>query len=142
MALFSRRSTCLCAMAILVVAVFGCGSSAADRSQNSGPERPVRWGVEKAGKRAVRLLASVPSCVYSKPQPLIHRIEVIYREHSTVITMLVRFPPRTDQPKICAGAEIFLRKWVKLKRPVSGQRLYDGSTSPPTKRWPLNRGQD
>lgn len=136
MTLLGRRSTCLCVMAILILAVFGCGSSAADHGQSRGPERAVRWGVEKAGKRAVRLLTSVPSCVYTEPQPRIHRIEMSYRGHSTVITVFVRFPPRKDQPEICAGAEIFLRKWVKLKQPVSGQRLYDGSTSPPTEQWP------
>ena len=89
-----------------------------------------------------------------EPKPKVDHVKVVERprtkQHpakSAVLTAYVLHPeyerpvppPNTDGIvyNACAGVGYRLEKWVKLKRPPSELRLYDGGYSPPRKVWPL-----
>ena len=75
--------------------------------------------------------------------PKIYRVKVV--EHpktktrlgSAVITTLKYVPEHVESANgFCAGVGHELRAAIKLKRPVDGLILYDGSYSPPKRVWP------
>lgn len=88
-----------------------------------------------------------------EPKPEVHHVTIVERPpteelpfKSAVLTAYVvhpaferEVPPSNTEHVIhnaCAGVGFDLFKRVKLKRPVSKLRLYDGSFSPPLKVWP------
>lgn len=138
----------------VVVLCFGaCGACGAESSSSSnsstrseakkegtrvlrrGSIRPVKWAIGKARKRSIKLLAFVPYCTGTKPKPRIDRIVRGEQHRRVVLTMFVRFPPARSGG--CLGVERGLfSHWIQLHSDLSETRLYDGSTSPPERRWP------
>ncbi len=87
-----------------------------------------------------------------EPPPRFDHVEVAERPKavrkpfkSAVITAYVRFPAplevegtvNPDEPRpACGGIGMSIFRRIKLKRPVDGLLLYDGSFSPPRRLWP------
>ncbi len=84
---------------------------------------------------AIELSVQTGYCV-ENDAPFIEKVDIIEHPHSAVLTAFVRYPPPTSQSESCAGVGVGLTKIVSLKRPSKDLALYDGKTSPPTRRWP------
>jgi hypothetical protein len=152
--------------AVLVGVVGGCGSSIGQtdsqaakephpsrrtviitRAGGSGHLRPVPWrATPQPGTKTVNLLTTYNWCG-GPPQPRVQRVEIVERKSATVLMVFVFFPSKTrsgvhDQENerrhdaSCAEVRLIASTKVTLRQPSSGQALYDGSSSPPTKRWP------
>src|SRR3954452_3628150 len=120
---------------IFLVGMTACGSSASVRDGSAGVVRAVAWQVNaQVGKRTVRLAAAVPYCGYNPPKPRVQRVHKVEHPGSAVITMFVFFP-RVGEGG-CTDVELGVMKTIRLGRPVSKMSLYDGSVTPPRKRWP------
>ena len=65
-------------------------------------------------------------------QPKFGRVKEVDRAHSIILTVFVR----THAPSGCAGVEMAIEKTVHLGVKLDARALYDGSQSPPIKRWP------
>lgn len=118
-----------------------------------GPPKvePAPWHalLESSRNPRTRVLGLSISTGYcaGEPPPRVDHVKVIERpatarnpSKSTVITAYVRFPApmevegevKPDEPLPgCAGIGVGIFKRIKLKRPVEGLLLYDGSFSPP-----------
>jgi hypothetical protein len=117
------------------------------RAGSSGHLRRVPWrATPQPGTKTVNLLTTYNWCG-GPPQPRVQRVEIVERKSATVLTVFVFFPSKTrsgvhDQENerhhdaSCAEVRLIASTKVTLRRPSSGQALYDGSSSPPTKRWP------
>jgi hypothetical protein len=123
---------------IFLVGMTACGSSASVRDGSAGVVRAVAWQVNtQVGKRTARLAAAVPYCGYNRPKPRVQRVRKVEHPRSAVITMFVFFP-RVGKGG-CTDVELGVMKTVRLGRPISKISLYDGSVTPPRKRWPRFR---
>jgi hypothetical protein len=123
---------------MLLMAASGCGSQAKDHADAAGVIRTMHWDLASLkSANVVNLSVPVQYCEYT-PKLYIHRVKMVERRHSTIITTLVRFPPKgiQDSEGACLGVELDLQKAISLKQSSARQSLYDGSTSPPQKRWP------
>jgi hypothetical protein len=76
----------------------------------------------------------VPYCVDGEPEPFIQRIQRRHGRGGLVFTVFVRFGPKNPEFEGCAGAEFILRKWVRIGDKAKSKPLFDGSTSPPSRR--------
>lgn len=101
--------------------------------------------LERQPARLLEISISSGYCL-GEPPPVVDHVDVIERPpvagrpyKSAVITAFVRFPAPTEvvgtinreEPgPACAGLGYGLRRKVKLKRPVKGLLLFDGSRSP------------
>jgi len=105
------------------------------RARRRGPLKQIKWGVWKAHGRSVKLFAFVPYCSDTRPEPSVEKIGKRRRGEGIVLSLFVRFPLKP--PVGCLGVELaVLSPWIRLHRSVDKTPLYDGSTSPPLKRWP------
>ena len=112
----------------------------------SAPWHPLLEAAGDPRTHALGLSISSGYCV-GEPPPKFAHVKVIERpktaknpSRSAVITAYVRFPAPTEvegevkpgepQPA-CGGIGVGIFKRIKLKRPVKGLALYDGSFSPP-----------
>jgi hypothetical protein len=123
----------------LLTVLIGCGSSVAEDKRSVAVVRDVKWSVEKQlGPKAIKLLAFVPYCEFTRARPRIEHIAKRKRPKGMVITVFVRFPPRNTQPKGagCLGVGLGLQEVVKFRQPIGKRSLYDGSSIPPSQRWP------
>lgn len=97
--------------------------------------RPVTWGVSRVeGPRAFWAQGpSYGSC--GGPAP---RLEPVVRERKgrSVVTVILHIPatPEMPGPIYCADTLLRLGTKVQLKRPLCDVALYDGSTTPPSRR--------
>jgi hypothetical protein len=73
-----------------------------------------------------------PYCVYREPKPFIERVERRHGRGGLVFTVFVRFGPENPEPEGCAGIGLILGKWVRIGD--KSKPLFDGSTSPPSRR--------
>jgi hypothetical protein len=115
----------------LVVALWPVPSSS---HATSFTVQPVEWwlgGTE--GHRTVVLNARVGHCAGS-PKPKVRGVKVRWRRSSAVIELLVRFPIIPDDGRKCGGSLLRLTKMIELEHSVVHRALYDGSTSPPSRR--------
>lgn len=103
--------------------------------ERSYPVRPVHWKVlgPPQGSR-VRISSEVGYCV-GGVQPKIQTVRIREEGEKVLITALVTVPPSEGEG--CAGVGLGLRKTVNLKRRVGSRPLFDASSVPPLKRWPL-----
>lgn len=146
--------------------VAGCGASAGDMKSegakktrvtkrtvtiapagNNGRIRPVPWrATPRPGAKAVNLLTAYNWCDGSS-QPRVQRVEIVERKQGAVLTVLVFFPfgvrsgahnheNERHYDASCTEVRLIAATKVALRRSAFDQMLYDGSTSPPTKRWP------
>lgn len=132
-------TTCLFAC-VLLTTILGCGSSkGSSTTAVGGVVRAVSWklGANKTGK-TIHLSSVVTYCAGSA-KPRIQRTDVAEHRDSAVITVFVRFPrhKKSGGEESCADIGLGLQEVLTLRRPITGQTLYDGSTHPPARRWPL-----
>ncbi len=106
--------------------------------------RSVGWrGKPHPGERDLDLLISFSWCA-ARSEPGVQRVEIVERSNATILTAFASFPPRRslkahDEPRhdiSCPQVLSIVATKVALKRSATAQALYDGSTSPPSKRWP------
>jgi hypothetical protein len=58
------------------------------------------------------------------------------RGQAIILTALLANFRHPDKQGVCAGVEMGVAKTIELSKDLGSRALYDGSTSPPTKRWP------
>jgi hypothetical protein len=133
----------VCIEAVLALAIiFSLFNGTVDsEAVHAGDLKPRPWTFQFVGsKKTLRLAVRTGYCVNDTP-PYIEKVRVRERAHTIILTTLVRYPPSTSTAEACAGVGIGLFRTVVLDRPVGrGVALYDGSISPPKKRWPLRKG--
>ena len=112
----------------------------------TAPWHPLINASPNAQTHVLGLSISTGYCVGESP-PRVDHVRVVEQpktasspSKSAVITAYVRFPapmevegevkPGESQPG-CAGEGVGIYKRIRLKRPVEGLLLYDGSFSPP-----------
>lgn len=110
--------------------------------QLKGPRRdgesPVRWKVLKVlGKRKIRIGRYIgwcpgPDSENLNPTPKIQRVRQVERRRRVIITAFLVHRAQ----KNCAGVETLVSYVVTLRHKLGRRSLYDGSVSPPAKRWP------
>lgn len=156
----AKKATFACSLSVIACA-FGAvvpSSFAAEFVEVPAKIEAVHWipnplktkTVEP--KRTFRLSVSSGYC-YGEPPPSIDQIKVVERSKtaerpfkSAIITVfLLRpahqedvepIPPNSNIVRACSGLGIGWRPRIKLKRPVHGLTLYDGSYTPPRRIWP------
>ena len=103
--------------------------------EGAGVVKPIRWGVMSLMGERVRIGALVPYCEDGRQRPQIERIEHRRRESRLVLTMFVRFFNRsTSGSGGCMFLQVGVSRWVRVGAPAGEFDLYDGSTSPPSRR--------
>jgi hypothetical protein len=93
--------------------------------------RSVSWGyVGTSGPRILLARVKVASCVGRSPPTI--SSEVLEKQNSSVVTLLARVPAE-DRLEWSGCQRVKIRRVVRvrLKRPVAGLDLYDGSRKPP-----------
>jgi hypothetical protein len=98
--------------------------------------KPVRWSVVgRPGPRQVMISSTVGWCPGGAgPKPRIQRVRQVDRPHAVVLTvLLVHGVPKGDD---CPGVELPIQVLVRFKQRRNGRPLFDGSVSPPARRWP------
>lgn len=114
-------------------AIFGIGAPGMLQSKQ---ESRLRWRVLGfPGPRIIRIGNYVSWCPDGNtrtPRPKIRRIRRIERRRSVIVTAFLVNRAQED----CAGVEVLVEYLVKLRHKLGQRSLYDGSTSPPTRRWP------
>lgn len=134
-----------------VFAVTGCsGSSPAQpqinvddarhRQQSRGNQRTPWKLAYPPGGSMVRIGVSVRYCV-GEPKPRITEVRVRERKGAVVLTVFVSNVREPEKGRACAGLRLGFGKTVELSKGLGTRALYDGSTSPPRKRWPLPRSR-
>jgi hypothetical protein len=99
------------------------------------PTRPVHWKIfGPPQERSVRISAVVGYCA-GDVMPRIQSVRVREDREKILITAMQTIP--TSNGKGCAGIGFGLHKTLRLRRPLGRRKLYDASTSPPKKRWPV-----
>jgi hypothetical protein len=110
------------------------------------PWHPLRSSLKGQEDRVLVIWVSTGYC-YGEPPPRFDHVKVAERQKtvqhpsgSAVIRAFIRFPAPTEvvgtvgpgEPgPICMGIGTWVRHRVRLKRPVLGLPLFDGSYSPP-----------
>lgn len=121
--------------------VAGYATGAERHNKSPGKARASRTGsvgwrlVSPPSGRKLRIYSDVGWCV-STPKPRFSRIDVASREEAVILTAFaVAHEPSTRQ-SVCAGVEYAVVKTVVLPSKLGDRPLYDGSVSPPKRRWP------
>lgn len=126
----------------ILFGMFGCGGSAdgdsKPQSVGERPEakqvRPVQWKVYGPPLgRKVRISSEVGYCIGSE-KPRIKAVHVVEKAQRVLLTAMLTVVKVGRGG--CAGVSLGVQKVVRLERPLGGRALYDGSLSPPAKRWP------
>ena len=110
------------------------GSKAVDEGE-TGQLKPMSWSVGAERRRALRLGVQTSHCGYREPVPFIERVERRHRHDGLVFTVYVRFGPKHLEPGGCVGVGLILGKWVRIGERAKSKPLFDGSTSPPSRRY-------
>ncbi len=144
-------------MALVALAVGGCGSSGGGSSTGDGSgvsSTPRAGSVETATKthavgkphsklvhwslgsvphgRLIKIEALAGYCGVGR-RPLISKVHV--REEGSKV-LLGAVLTEFILPGPCAGVGVGVSKTVTLPRPLGRRGLYDASVNPPAKRWP------
>lgn len=125
--------------------------AAASSSHQASTLKAHRWTFRFLHQaNAIRIMVRTRYCA-GTPEPYIERVKVKESRNFAILTALVRYPKshHHNSPKgnriselshifdaTCAGVEVNLFKTVYLRRRARRIALYDGDTSPPSKRWP------
>lgn len=147
---FVGGASAIMALAILAV---GCGGGSKDtgdgpasiaqltssgttthEKRETGQVKPAGWSVVAERRRALRLGMVLPYCVDGEPKPFIERVERRRGHGGLVFTVFVRFGPENPEFEGCAGVGLILGKWVRVGGRAKSKPLFDGSTSPPSRR--------
>ena len=105
------------------------------RSVDGGITRTVPWHAKPVkGSRVLELLLSYSSCGIALPR--VQRIEINERTRRTTVTAFVFFPAvRHRLRSECLQTRFLNPVKISLIEEAFDRVLYDGSTSPPSKRW-------
>lgn len=126
--------SCVCFAAVLVM---GYGSSEdvqmREVDQRHVRPSPVAWRVLNARGKTVVLGKEVGYC-HRAPKPRVARVKGDEGPKEVVLTMVLENPPRKQTT--CMGLELSFSEIVRLEANIDGRPIYDGSTSPPSRRWP------
>jgi hypothetical protein len=102
--------------------------------------RPVRWTVlGRPGSKRVTIGSTVGWCPgATRPKPRIRRVRQVDRGRAVILTAFLAHPaPQSASGAAsCPGVELALEYVVTFHRLRNGRALYDGSTTPPSRRWP------
>jgi hypothetical protein len=130
-----RKAVSAVTIMVLVAGVLlaaGCGND------DDGSERVVTWSVDRpVGQKWARLAASVSWCSAEPP-----RLEdpIIEYEGNRVEIELRRTPEKLQEGQNgCVLSLLVIHKKITFNRDLDELLLYDSSTDPPKKRWPLER---
>lgn len=155
-----QTATYLTCLPLTLLAVLGCGGSRDEKPNRSGESQgrqaqdekglapvhgsrsqtggqkgvPVQWRVlEKPTGTRVTIGNDVGYCTGSHRVPRISGVRQI--DSSQAVTLTAYFAGRP--PRGCkAGVETRISYVVHIRGGLNGRPLYDGSQSPPVKRWP------
>jgi hypothetical protein len=131
-------------LALSILFSIGCGSAnrnyisdrdAETTAVNRSGERYVhahKWGIADFRRESVVISVAIPHCEYVQAEPSFDRITRRWRSGDLILTAFMRTPPRTQHG--CLGIELYLLRRVKVGKNLRHIELYDGSTSPPTRR--------
>jgi len=136
----------VCALGALAPVASGWEFVKGPPKVESAPWHPLLSGSHNPRTHVLGLSISTGYCA-GEPPPELDHVQVVERpksakspSKSAVITAYVRFPapmevegevkPGEPQP-VCGGIGVGIFKLIKLKRPVAGLSLFDGSFSPP-----------
>ena len=128
---------CASAAALLCLAI-GCGSGSAEPPtgqsgrEGTGSVRVVAWAGHPSGPRRFTLFAFPGYCSFG-PKPYAQRVRVRHSSRGVILTLLMHFPPPAHP---CLGEGIRIRKAIYLNVPVKRLTFFDGSQTPPARRWP------
>lgn len=116
------------------------GSDVAARDDMRSTGKPIRWRVlGTPGPKRVRIGVTVGWCPEaSRPRPKIQRVRQVGRPNAVILTAFLIHPAPKSPPgqPSCPGVELPLEYLVTFHNDRNGRPLYDGSVSPPQKRWP------
>jgi hypothetical protein len=123
-------------MTILTSGVLGTNGVAAVSRARASKVRMVEeaqpWHLRRIlGPHLIGIEMTADSCTGLKP-PRVVKLKISEFRRSTFITAVVRREEAGD----CLDEERFVRDRVHLEQRLGGRKLYDGSTTPPTRRWP------
>lgn len=125
-------------LVVALLVMIGCGSSPAMQKQrqerSSKRERPVSWHLARAPEgRVIHIFNSTGWCS-GAPRPYIARVKTRETRTRVVLTLILANPPR--KKGVCAGVGFGVVRAVRLRSPLGRRVLFDGSQSPPMRRWP------
>lgn len=116
-------------LAVGVMPMAGCGNGGGESAQ------AVEWGVSRqVGPRQVKLVATVKSC--GGQVPAIERTVIEYSGARAFIGLFV-VPEEEPEDGVCLLELLGVTKVVTLRRDLDRLELFDSSTDPPERRWPL-----
>lgn len=127
-----------------IIGLSGCGtkeSSDQPSKGSSGSVRAAPWSVTQIRDRDMVVLSVLVGYCAGERAPVVDRAQVDEGSRSTRITVFVEYPLPDRKVESCPDIGLGLPKTVELDQPIEGRALYDGSRSPPHKRWPLGRSQ-
>lgn len=98
---------------------------------------PTEWHLEplRSQGSVLRLMSTVGWCVRA-PKPAVAAVRVREGRDAVVVTVFRTDPRNQSKYRVCAGLELGLTKTLRLSADLGDRVLYDGSISPPTRRWP------
>jgi hypothetical protein len=109
-------------------------------STASGGERgrAIGWKLSGApgSDRYVHIVSVVGYCGAGR-KPRLRSVGISERRRAVVLT--ARVVPSRQGSGGCAPLGVILERTVRLRRPLGGRALFDGSTSPPRRRWPWRK---
>jgi hypothetical protein len=97
----------------------------------------ARWRILKITESSkIEIASSKGYCVGAEPPPRYEAVRIVERGKRVEITTFVRKANSSPPGGVCSGVGYGQYGTVKLSRPVSGLRLYDGEIDPRRLRWP------
>jgi hypothetical protein len=102
------------------------------------PEKvvPFKWTIDSVDGPHRLTFVVVTGYCGGKPEPSIDHITKIWHPRSLVMTVFLRFPEvHFAENEACAGVGLGISRQLRFKRSISHRVIYDGSTSPPRRRW-------
>lgn len=141
---FTHRLFAFLLMPLVLVSMSCGGSSSAqptryhdgDRSQGHVKTRPIEWHLINSPEGATVRIGNPIDWCYGAPKPRISEVRIREGNRAVILTALLANFQKPDKQGACAGVEMGVVKTVELSEDLGDRALYDGSASPPAKRWP------
>jgi hypothetical protein len=123
-----QRNLLMVLLSVACVTLFGCGGGGADADA-------LPWVFYKhLGPHKGKLAVEVGYCV-GEPRPHVEKVTRRYSGNQVFLTLILE--ERPSDPERCLGKEIVVFRSVSFRRKLGQLELFDSSTDPPTRRWPL-----
>lgn len=119
---------------LLGPSVFPPLAQAAELEHRAAPLRRARWTVVSEARNALRLGIRVPYCSYREAELAIERVDRRHSLGGLVFTVFIHSPSPDLKSEGCAEEGLLLRRWVRIGKKAKLRPLFDGSTSPPSRR--------